>query len=351
MSENGNVNSEVYACNGCGGPTGFDPKSQNLKCEYCGHTTEIEVEEVEIKSYCLNDGIEECDTNWQEETKVLHCDNCGAGSVLCGTTKAQVCPFCDSSHVRDIAEDAGIKPELMIPFKVSRDDARESFKKWIKGKFFAHNDAKDAKRVDALAGVYVPFWLYDVDTHTQYTGSRGRRVRSRSSRRGNSSRIRWKRVSGEYDKSFRDFPVCASSRISDEDLSEKKLDFNYNELTTYSPAYLAGFTAERYEQDLESAWVKAKKAMEKVIRRGVKRDIGGDKQRIHSMDVNYSEPKYKHVLCPMWVSVFKYQDKEYPFIVNGQTGEVEGKYPLSYPKIAGVVAGVVALISLYYFYV
>ncbi len=330
-----------YECKGCGGPTQFDPESQNLKCEFCGTLTEFEKPNVDVEPHELEKGFEDCSTDWQQEMRVIHCDSCGAESVLESKVKAQECPFCDSPQVSNTETEAGIKPDYLIPFKVSEKNAKEGFKKWIKSKFFAQGSAKNPERVEHLKGVYVPFWLFDVDTTTNYKGRRGKVVRSR---RNNKRRTRWYPVSGTYHKDLYNVSVCASTQVKDMNLSEKKIDYKYEELEGYDPAFLSGFVAERYEHDIESSWDKAKDKIKKILERGIKREIGGDKQRVDKMDTQYRDPKYKHVLCPMWISNFKHNGKSYPFIVNGQTGETEGKYPLSYPKVAGAVAAVAGIL-------
>ena len=337
------VDVKTYECNSCGGPIQFNPELQNLKCDYCGHTTDFDPGEVEIKTYSLEDGIEQCDTDWRQETRVVHCDSCGADTVLEGAQKAQLCPFCDSSHVTNISNDPGIKPELVIPFKLNDQEAKGYFQRWIKKKFFAQGNAKKSKRIDNLRGVYVPYWLFDVDTSTAYRGSRGIKHYHEE-----ETTIQWRDVSGVYDHNFRDFPICGSTQVENLNLSEDRLIFDYQGLKAYDPGYLAGFVAERYERDFESSWQRAKKKMDSLISMGVRKQIGGDEQRIYEMNTGYSNPRYKHVLCPIWISVFKYKGKEYPFIVNGQTGETEGKYPLSIPKVAAVIAAGAAALGILY---
>lgn len=338
----GVVSTESYKCGSCGGTVCFDPETQNLKCEYCRSITAFEVNEVEIKSYSLEDGLEHCDTDWQQETRVIHCDSCGADTILDGNNTSQLCAFCDSTHVTDIENQPGIKPELLIPFKISEDKARQLFKKWIKGKFFAKGEAKKSNRIANIAGIYLPYWVFNTDTSTQYWGRRGTTVQTGSGKNRQTT-THWSNVSGTYFENFRDVTICGSDQIEKMGLS-KKLDFKYEELQGYDPGFLSGFIAEKYIRGVENSWERCKQKINDFIRRGIKREIGGDKQEITSMDTHYANTRYKHVLCPVWMSVYKFQGKEFPFVVNGQTGKIEGKYPLSIPKVAGAVAAAALII-------
>ncbi len=338
------VKSESYSCGACGGTVHFDPDTQNLKCEYCSSITEFTPPEIEIEAYDLEAGLEQCNTDWKQESRVIHCDSCGAETVLEGRNTSQSCAFCDSPHVSDIDSQPGIKPESLIPFQLCEAKAKQSFKKWIKGKFFADTKAKSAHRMDNIKGVYVPYWVFDTDTTTSYKGKRGKRVRTGSGKNRRTS-TRWTNVSGVYEKNFRNVNICGSDQIKKMGLSEK-MEYKFEELKGYSPVYLSGFVAEKYIRGVEDSWEICKNKIKKAIVSGIKRQIGGDRQQVTSMKTQYENTKYKHVLCPIFVSVYKYKDKEYPFIVNGQSGKIEGKYPLSVPKVIGAVVVALIVISL-----
>ena len=88
--------------------------------------------------------------------------------------------------------------------------------------------------------------------------------------------------------------------------------------------------------------------MEEEIESDIRRDIGGDRQRINHKDVNYSDLVFKLVLLPLWISSFTINDKTYQFIINGRTGELHGDYPLDKMKIALIVIAVIVVITLLY---
>ena len=91
--------------------------------------------------------------------------------------------------------------------------------------------------------------------------------------------------------------------------------------------------------------------MERVIYNDVRQDIGGDEQRIDSIDSDYRAETFKHVLLPVWMAAYKYSGKSYRFLVNGQTGEVQGERPWSVWKIAlAVIAALIVAGVVAYFY-
>jgi hypothetical protein len=88
----------------------------------------------------------------------------------------------------------------------------------------------------------------------------------------------------------------------------------------------------------------ARQSIDEAVRALIRRDIGGDQQRIHSVSTRYSDVKFKHVLLPVWISAYRYRDKAYRFLINGQTGEVSGESPKSWWKIAFLVLGILAVL-------
>ena len=105
-------------------------------------------------------------------------------------------------------------------------------------------------------------------------------------------------------------------------------------MVPYSPEYLAGFQAEGYSVDLEQGFVEAREKMDRVIARDVRFDIGGDRQRIHSIDTTLRDITFKHILLPVWMAAYKYRGKSYRFVINARTGQVQGERPYSAWKIA-----------------
>jgi len=161
--------------------------------------------------------------------------------------------------------------------------------------------------------------------------------------------VRWTRVSGVVSRDFDDVLVVGSASLPRE-LAEELEPWDVANLVPYADEYLSGFIAERYQVGLEEGWARAGERMDEVIRGDVRRDIGGDHQRIHSLDTTHDRVTYKHILLPMWICSYRYRNRVYRFLVNARTGEVQGQRPWSWVKItfAGIVVAVIALLAYRY---
>lgn len=336
-----------FPCPSCGANIKFDPGSQSLVCPYCDSKIEVMQSGEEIKEYCFLSAIENQSTDWGSEKRVIHCDSCGANTILDDNVTSQCCPFCGSSHIVKDIERAGIAPESLVPFKIAKNKAMEGFTRWISRKFFAPRALKKEYHAKNITGAYIPFWTYDSHTHSSYRGEGGtyyyvnetRWVTRNGKRQQVTERVRktrWWPTSGNYSEFFDDVLINASEHV-DKKLIEQVQPFNLKELVHYKPEFLSGFIAEKYSIDLKSGWLKAKSCIDDDIRSGVIRKINADEVRNLSISTNYDNIKYKHILLPVWLSSYTYKGKVYQFMINGQTGEVQGQAPVSPLKIAGAI--------------
>lgn len=338
--------SDIFPCPSCGGNMHFNPDTQALNCEYCGGTIDIDSSSEDIKEYDFEAGEELCSTDWGSKVRVIHCDNCGAETVLDSNNTAQHCAFCDSSHIVNIDEIPGIRPESLVPFKISSNNAKEKFSTWLKGKFFAPKELKSNHQIDHLTGVYIPYWTYDAKTNSLYKGEKGTyyyvnqtvwvtRNGKRVAQTRRVRKTRWQYTSGVYNALFDDELIHGSQRL-DTLLTGDLGSFDLRELVEYRPEYLSGFVAEKYTIGLKEGWSRAKEKIKSKVRQGVTRKIGGDEVRNLRINTSYDDITYKHILLPLWISAYTYKGKVYEFIINGQSGRVHGKSPVSVPKIIGV---------------
>jgi len=144
---------------------------------------------------------------------------------------------------------------------------------------------------------------------------------------------RWTSVSGHIDKFHNDVLVMASRSLPAEIVGATER-WDLMKLVPYKPEYVSGFQAEAYQVGLRDGFPIARQVIDEQIASAIRSDIGGDHQRILHVDASYSDIKFKHVLLPVWVSAYRYRDKAFRFIINGQTGEVSGESPKSWWKIA-----------------
>jgi hypothetical protein len=143
--------------------------------------------------------------------------------------------------------------------------------------------------------------------------------------------------------------LVLASRHLPRKLAGKLFTWQLGQLVPYQEAYLAGFRAEAYQVDLEQGFAEAKEIMANQIRSDVMRDIGGNVQRVHSVDTSYGQISFKHILLPIWMAAYRYRARSFSFVVNGQTGEVRGERPWSWIKIGLAVAAALAIAAAAYF--
>ncbi len=295
-----------------------------------------------------------------EEVRSATCSNCGAVIEFRGATHASRCPFCDTPVVLDSGPQRQIKPQALVPFVLSERQAREAMTGWLGRLWFAPSSLLEyARKGRALNGVYVPYWTFDAATRSRYTGQRGEayyetrtvtvRVNGRNEQRQEQVRkIRWYPAAGRVARDFDDVLVLGSTALP-AGLAHGLGPWSLEALEPYADDYLAGFGAEGYTVTLAEADRQAKSAMAAVIEQDVRRDIGGDEQRVNSVDTDFSDETFKHILLPVWMAAYRYNGKSYRFLVNAQTGQVQGERPWSAWKIAAavVVAAVLALGAVY----
>jgi DNA-directed RNA polymerase subunit RPC12/RpoP len=335
-----------FPCAQCGASLEYAPGAEVLRCNHCGHENVIVATHAPIAEQDFRQTLRELTNSVAtRESIAIHCESCGASYSFDAATHAGECPFCGSPVVAKTEQHRELPPQALLPFQITRDQARSTFRQWLGSLWFAPGKLKDYARNDArLTGMYVPYWTYDADTATNYQGERGDNYQVRETyqaiengktvmRTRTVTKIRWRPASGRVSRFFDDVLVLASRSLPRE-ITERLEPWDLANLTPYQEAYLSGFRSEMYQVELETGFERAREIMAITICRDIERDIGGDHQRIHAMDTRYGEIRFKHILLPIWMSVFRFRDKIYRFVVNGRTGEVQGERPYSPWKIA-----------------
>jgi hypothetical protein len=344
-----------FPCRQCGAPLQFAPGTTALACPYCGGQNAIPesreaVEELDYTAYLERLAQE----SPGQETLTVKCESCGAEQAFAPGVTASACAFCGSPIVATAVSKRLIKPQALLPFRITAQRAREAFHRWVAGLWFAPNALVKTAAASGLKGVYIPAWTYDSESESWYTGERGDDYYETEtyqevedgrtvSRTRQVRKTRWSPVSGRLSKSFDDVLVLASESLPRAH-AEALEPWRLAELVPYSDEYLSGFVAESYRVDLASGFERAKQIMEEAIREAIAAQIGGDHQRIQSLQTRHDNVRFKHLLLPVWLSAYRYGDKTYRFLVNAQTGEVRGERPYSWIKIAFAVAIVIAIV-------
>lgn len=343
-----------FLCENCGGAIEFDIATQEFKCTSCGVKVEVETADDTVKEYDFSQyHILESQSKLVDNVSVVQCQSCGGEVYFNKDETASICPMCGSNHVKVTGHDTGIPPEGVIPFRVDRYEAQKKFSLWIKKRWFAPNLLKKAYVDGVLTGMYVPFWTYDAYATGSYRG-RGGYSRTRKNAKGETQHyIEWHPVSGVVQDSFDDIQICATLHQTRK-LIQKILPYNtvYNTVP-FTPVYLAGYKAERYSINAAEGFTEAKQIINNHLDSLAHSDIrakGYQHADVNYINYTYRNVTYKHLLLPMWTAQYGYRGQSYSYVINGESGKVTGKYPLSFVKIALCIATIAAIVLGLVFY-
>ena len=341
-------------CPSCGATITFDPATGKMHCEYCGYSCELPAAEngQDVCEMDFESAVNTENCEWGVEKKSVECKSCGAVSIYDALETAAVCPFCGSTQVMPAATDKTIAPGGVCPFTVTKETAGEKFTKWLKRKWFTPKKAKQNANPEAFKGVYLPYWTYDAQTTSRFTGRAGydRKVRKKDG--SYETQTDWRFVSGVYQEFIDDETVMASKRQENSGVKQCE-PFKLSKLIPYDPKVLAGFVAERYSLGLKDGWEIAKTSIHTKLRSNIDNYIKAhwhcDRTGSVVFSTYYSKITYKYILVPVWISSFKYNEKTYQFAVNGQTGKVGGKAPVSALRvILAILIGMGICVGLYF---
>lgn len=337
-------------CPQCGGTMDFDPNLGKLHCPYCDYVEEVPVDDaVPGKAQELDFNSAEFTENfdWGTEQKTVTCKSCGAVTVYDALEVANECPYCGSNQVMEAYDIKTMAPGGVVPFKIDAKTASEKFMEWLSKKWFCPRAAKGSAMADEFTGIYLPYWTFDADTHSSYKGEYGYQKKRKS---GDKEEVyyEWHTGSGVIDKFIDDELICACGENHDKNILSKIEPFNTEDNVAYRPEYIAGFAAERYSLGVKDAWVKAKEAikakLKSIAESKLISDHNADSSRNVQVKTDFSNITYKYLLLPIWISSFTYDGKVYQFMVNGQSGKVGGKFPISKIRVAiAVLIGILIL--------
>lgn len=334
---------ERFPCGQCGASLRYAPGQVWMSCSYCGLEQEIPGADTArqhdtLAPLALSTALDHDPPEaLLEETRVLSCRNCGAEVEFEPAVHADECPFCGTPVITGTGRNRHLKPQGLVPFQLGEAEARKRFEAWLAGLWFAPGGLKDYARGDnRFSGIYVPYWAFDADSRSSYSGERGTSYRVGSGKDARTE-IRWTRVSGRVARAFRNLTVMASESLPRRYVRGLE-PWDLSRVEPYRSEFLSGFRAEAYTVGVAAGHAIARARMEEVIAGDVRRAIGGERQRVHRIDTEFSDETVKHVLLPIWVAAYRYRDRSFRFVINAQSGRVRGERPWSPTKIALAVA-------------
>lgn len=353
-----------FACPACGGAAEWSPAKQALVCPFCGNVSPMQppaavagtVQELDLATALQN--IPEADRGWQTATRSVKCQSCQAISVFKPERVAQNCDFCGSPALVPYEDTkAPIRPESLLPFKLSESDVRDKVRHWYRTRWFAPNRFKSRAFTDTLHGVYLPYWTFDAHVSASWTAEAGFYYYTTESYRdskGNTRtrqvrHTRWEYASGALQHFFDDELVPASRGVP-ADLLRKIEPFPTAELAPYDPGYVSGWVVEQYQIDLVAAAQNSREIMDTKLRALCAKQIPGDTHRNLQVAADYSGQTFKHVLLPIWLLTYQYGAKTFRVAANGVTGTISGKYPKSWIKVSLLVIAILIIMLIVFYF-
>jgi DNA-directed RNA polymerase subunit RPC12/RpoP len=346
--------SHSYPCGGCGARVEYVAGTDVLRCPYCGYEQRLADTGREVREH----SYDELATLPRKPAAsvgahVFACQKCGAQTE--SDALSDRCQFCGAPLVIDSNAVEQIAPEAVLPFELDRDGARTALRGWVSSRWFAPSRLKKVTEAETTKGTYLPHWTFDCGTVSDYRGERGEyywvtetyttTVNGQSQTQTRQVRkTRWHRANGTVQRDFDDVLVPATHHVSDDQL-DKLAPWPLRDAAPYQPDYLAGYHTLRYDTEPETGLGTAKARMAPVIEQDCRRDIGGDEQRVHSIDTRYFNITYKLVLLPVWIAFYLYGGKTWQVFINGRTGQVVGQRPYSPVKITATVLAVLVTIT------
>ena len=344
---------QEYKCPCCGGAITFDSTIQKMKCPFCD--TEFEMETLasydnELKNV-QNDSMEwelAHGEEWQgSETNGLRsytCKSCGGEIVGDETTAATSCPFCGNPVVMMEQFSGTLKPDYVIPFKLDKNAAKDTLQKHYEGKRLLPKVFKDQNHIDEVKGVYVPFWLFDTEAEAnmRYKATKVRRWSDDVYEYTETSHFA---VSRGGTVKFESVPVDGSKKMSDE-LMESLEPFDFSEAVDFQTAYLAGFLADKYDVDANQSVERANERIRKSTQKAFDETVQGyDTVTKETGSIRLHNGKVKYALFPVWLLSTRWNDQNYLFAMNGQSGKMVGDLPLDKAAYKKWLFGLTGIIS------
>ncbi len=352
---------DSLSCKNCGGVLKFAPGTTSIVCPYCATANEIASQQKDYQAEEI-DYLQFLEKGLQKEQKqvvtTVKCGGCGADSTLKPNVTSDNCAFCGTSLVISSGSTSTIlKPKSLLPFKVQQKEGIELFNDWLGGLWFAPNDISQTRPAERLKGMYIPYWTFDSFTYTDYRGERGDDYtvsENYTNSEGQSetrtvTKTRWYSVSGHVEDDFDDVLVPATESLPKELITSLE-PWDLENIQPYDDQYLSGFQTENYHVELKAGFEIGKEIMKDKIEDHVRNHIGGDHQRVNHTDTKFTEITFKHILLPLWICSYRYNDKIFRFLINARTGEVQGERPYSWIKITLAVIAVLAVVfAIFYF--
>lgn len=337
---------KTFKCRHCGGVIAYSAAERRLACPYCGRTQDVDAEEVGRAADQFEFTLEAMarpQYGWGEERRELVCESCGAVVAVAPRDLTNTCAFCGSNRVLTRAAEGDVlRPTALIPFAIDQPACQARVAEWLGRGWMHPAELRGGRGLRELAGIYLPYWTFDAETRATWKAEVGtpRTVTYRSGgQRRTRTEIRWRWRSGRVRLPFNDHLVAGTKHVS-HSILRRVIPFDLDQLAEYDPGYLAGWQAHKYDVALDEAWELAKAEIRESTRHAARRDTGSPHVRNFRMTIDFADERWRYVLLPVYLSSYRFGERVYQVMVNGQTGRVAGHKPVDWRKVWLVIAAV-----------
>ena len=334
---------EIDVCSSCGGKVEFSPKDKALKCVKCDKLYSINYKQTTEKhpiDWVPDNGKL---VQWSEQNRSYKCETCGAEIVFNKYNIAQTCQYCNSNSLVPLKDLPGLKPEIVLPFKITKEEAKTEFSARVKKRHFLPLDFKRNLPRTEISSTYISSFTFECFVEANYSG-RQRITRTERDSDGRSRTVTsYRHFSGTIKHQFDNLVVEANDKINQSEI-KNVLPYNFNESYDYEDDFIKGYNVSYYNQSVEQAKEVAKNDAYKEIEKMIRNKYSS----IDSLTINptYSNIKYNYALLPMYFVNFNYKNKPYTNIMNGQTGKIGGSVPRSGLQITIFVLSILLLMGI-----
>lgn len=318
-------------CLNCNASIKFNQKENKFICEYC-HSSFTLDEINDYKKKLKKEVNLDREFDLMEDMEGYNCQNCGAQIISLDNISSTSCIYCKSSAIIKNRLTGIYKPDSIIPFKFTKEDAISKFKSICKGRPLLPKNFNDINNISDMEGLYVPFWLYDLENNASIDAD-CTKVNTWMDAKFIYTKTSYYKVSRTGELLFSNIPNDGASRFLDNIMNAIE-PFEYKEFKEFNTSYLAGYLAEKYDVSKDDAYLNVLERVKEDAKKYLKNDITGYTSTVilnTNNDIKLNATKY--VLLPVYVLNIKYKDKIYHFAMNGQTGKFVGEIPVDKKKL------------------
>jgi len=352
----------TYKCPSCGSPLYWS--GEGLQCEACGN--KYKTEDMQAYAQALEKNAQPETVHWQgfenhaqfneteaQNMRMFNCTTCGAEVMTDQNTAATRCVYCGSPALIPERFEGGLRPDAVIPFLVSREEAEKKLHAHFDGKKLLPDDFIRNCRVEEVTGLYVPYFLFDCEADARMT-YRAKRVRTQRKGDYMVTYTSHYYVEREGEVRFKNIPVDASSRVSNV-LTEAIEPFDFSALCDFKMPYMAGYQADKYDETIENCTPRINERVKEAARDAFRDTVMGYVSVMPDQEkINIAQGRTRYVLLPAWLFTVRYGENSFPFAINGQSGKLVGELPVDKKKYrrlklmlcAGITAAIFLVLTL-----